>query len=336
MYRRGYVALVGAGLLAGCGTGGGGTGTPTTGSAQTETGDGSSTDPAMAAAQSTATAAGEGSDADPLTGEQRAAAALGDAAAKVREAHEVYVGYGPSDATVLVDVGPETVSFNGTRIQTICRQAREHLQAGKADAATHQQPRIQRLSSAINWLSGAASIQEAMGSLAQYLRQAERTATGGAPLSTVASHLRSARGTIADVREAEERLDPLRSNAFEEFDDIDGDDVGAKHRQLRRETRGLVELGSLIDQTVGTGASEDEAGGAIGQLRSARAAFDAGEDGRAEDLATSAERTLRDDVLRSVDGLGPDSLQPLADSVAGATAALGDRARSLADEAAGQ
>lgn len=339
MLRRRYVALVGASLLAGCGTDDGGT--PTAASTPTDTGTDSGLETTVE--PSTGTDGPGATETEPSTGEERAAAALEDAAASIQQAHDAYVSYASDDATRLPDVGPETASFNGDRIQTICEQARERVDAARADAATHQQPRIQRLQGAITWLSGAAGMQESLGTVATFLRQADQTASGGARLDTVASHLRSARSTTEDLGTAYENLDPPRTNAFQEIDGVDGDDVEAKHRQLGRETSGLEDLAGLVDETVGGADGEDGesdgengGGGAVGSLQSARSAYDAGRYERAGNLAESAEAALQNDVLGLVDTVDPDSLQPLLDSFVGAVEALRDRAASLAEDAAGQ
>lgn len=331
MYRRRYVALVGAGLLAGCGNDSGGE--PT--AASTPTGTATQTETTATAAPSTEADAGTETavDTQGLTGPELATAELDTAATRVLEAHDVYLSYAGDSATTLLDVPPNTASFNGGRIQTICRQATERIDAGRDSAGVHQQPRIQRLGSAATWLSGAAGIQDSLGTVANYLQRTERTASGGAGLGTVASHFRSARATVGDIRSAYDELDAPRNNAFGEFDGIDGDDVDAMHRRLGREASGLETLVGLIDDVVGAAGGESETGGAIGTLQSAQESSDAGNDERAGDLAESAADGF-EDVLDRTDNVDPDSLQPLVDSFGGALEALRERAVALAEDAA--
>lgn len=348
MHRRRYLALVCAGLVAGCGSerdppAATPAATPTPTETDTET--------------PTATATETETPTEELTGEERAAAEIDVARQRVETAYEVYRDHAGDDAESLLDVGPDTRPFYGDRLRTLCTQAGDRLATARETASIAQEPEIARLQEAADWLSAATDVQDAENTVAASLERARRTATSDAPVETIGSHLDSAREGIEEVELAFDELSSPDRNIFDATPAIVGEEMAAKYRTFREEVAGLETMAGLIDDTIGPaddagqaeedtqsteetpseaetdGGSEDEVPfeGSLGALAEAEAALEADDLTRARNRAGPAVEGLTD-VEGRIDRIEGDSLASLVEKFQTAITAMRERAEALQEE----
>jgi hypothetical protein len=316
MRRRRYLIAAGTVLFAGC-SGGDSEEQPTPTSTATER--------PTATATETETDTPTETETETPSGEEQAAAAIDDARSNLSRAHAIYLSAGTNAETIL-DITPDVTGIDVERIRDECDSALSALETASETATDDQEATIRNLEDAVNWLSGAAEVQRAMGDVVARLSEVESRAGRGRDYSVILRALENTQDALDAVDDAMIGLDDPRLPGFRQIEGIDADAVADYNTALKSERVYFDSLsdpvGRLISGTEGLEWAEDQldqgaAEEAEQEAQASARAFGNAE-GQVNDIGGERFAGVRDQFSATV-----EELEHLADDVI--TAARADQ-----------